>query len=356
MKSLNTAFWTRITTSVSVSDRSLPVFRILLACWILLFHFESWFWIGELPDYLMMEPVLSLANVLRSYPDATLMYALDIFRLLLVACLLFGIRARSAGITLFVVSIFSKSLQYTLGSIEHDFLLYFLLFILSFSNWGTELALIPDSRRKAYSSGLLLGIFALCLTWGMFTAGFLKALVWIDFDTGTSGFMRWLTEGYYSMERNHFLTGFMLGVDWKWLEIMDYLAVVFELTPLIFLLRSRKAWITWILVAVAFHFINVLVLNINFMTHLLVYAVFIDWGRLYDVFVRIFQRYKAWLYAVAGVIVLARFSDILFGKAYFNLLFYFTADYYLTHLIFGMVILCLLAYRLVIEFRRAGKF
>ena len=352
MKKLNEIFWTRIGNNVAVSELSLPVFRIFTGLWILIFHFESYAWLGQLPDYLMQEPVLSTSNLLRSYPDPFFMMMIDAVRLLSVIFLLFGIRARYAGMLFFFLSIYAKSVQYTLGSIEHDFLLYLLLFVMSFSNWGSQLALVPDRVREGFSNRTLMAIFALCLCWGMFTAGYLKAFIWIDFDTSTNGCMRWLTEGYYSIERNHFLASYMFKVDWKYLEVLDYLAVVFELTPLLFLWINRKAWLTWILIAVVFHFVNILFMNINFMTHLLVYAVFIDWGALANWILRLMDSYKWWVFSMIGVIICCRFIDIFYGKMYFDLLFYFSNDYYYMHLIVGLIIWSLLAYRLVVELRR----
>mgnify|MGYP000482062370 CR=1 FL=1 len=351
MRMLNTFFWKRIAENVKVDLKSLPVFRIIAACWILLFHFETFVWLGDLPDFLMKEPLVGLSNIFRAYPNKEIMYAIEMIRLVSVIFILLGVKARSSGVVFFVLTLYCKSMQYTLGSIEHDFLLYLLILVMSFSGWGTQLALIPDRVINRKWLNFSLSFLAICLCWGMFTAGIMKALIWVDFNVETSGFMRWLTEGV-GMERNRFLTMHMLNADWRLLEVMDYLAVIFELTPLLALLFNRKVWLYWLLVAVTFHFVNILVLNINFRTHLLVYLVFIDWSGLFSYLQGLYKRHKTGIVLTSIVLFSLRFVELVLGRTDHNLVLIFFKDQYLGHLLFGLVLWVLVGYRLIIEIRR----
>lgn len=353
MVKLNTIIWKRISSNVEVSIDSLAIFRIIVALWILFFHFETFSWIGDLPDFLMKEQILSIANTHRSYPPITTFYILDFIRLTSILFLLLGIKARIFGIVFFVITIFCKSYQYSLGSIEHDFLLFFLIFLMSFTNWGTTVAIFPDRKDFWLRDKFSLAILAISIVWGMFTAGFMKGINWVDLDIETSGILRWVTEGYYSLERNRFLTEHVLSMDWRVLEILDYLAVCLELSPIIFLLYNRKAWLTWILIAVGFHLANIFLLNINFMSHFLVYAVFIDWGKFRSLIEKILENYKNIIMVTIVLVFILRFYDVFFGSNNQNLIFYLSKDFYLAHLFFGIAMWIVLGILLIREINGA---
>lgn len=63
---------------------------------------------------------------------------------------------------------------------------------------------------------------------------------------------------------------------------MDFIAVAFELSPLLFLLTSKKAWRAWILIACLFHTFNTLMLNINFISIGIIYLAFADFTHLFN--------------------------------------------------------------------------
>jgi hypothetical protein len=63
--------------------------------------------------------------------------------------------------------------------------------------------------------------------------------------------------------------------------LFDYAAVALELSPLFFLLHSRKGWRVWLLIVCAFHLVNTLLLNIAFIENTMVYLAFIDFTGLY---------------------------------------------------------------------------
>jgi hypothetical protein len=56
-------------------------------------------------------------------------------------------------------------------------------------------------------------------------------------------------------------------------------AVALELSPFFFLLAGRVPWRAWLLVATCFHSGNVLLLNISFYPHVLIYLPFVAFAR-----------------------------------------------------------------------------
>jgi hypothetical protein len=131
----------------------------------------------------------------------------------------------------------------------------------------------------------------------MFTAGFDKALHWINFDLSTGGFLSWFYSGYYILDRKLLLAPLVYRVPPQLFKILDYAAVAFELSPFFFLLAGRTAWRAWLLVAICFHLANALLLNIPFYGQVLVYLPFValarSCGRL-DVGVRAANAVFSW--------------------------------------------------------------
>jgi hypothetical protein len=115
----------------------------------------------------------------------------------------------------------------------------------------------------------------------MFSAGFAKALRWINFDLSTSGFLSWFYSGYYTLDRKLLLAPLVLKVPPAFFKIADYAAVLLELSPFFFLLAGRAGWRAWILIATCFHLANALLLNIPFYIHVLVYLPFVALARFF---------------------------------------------------------------------------
>lgn len=341
--------WNRLSANTLTSPESKAMYRIILGIWILLINFETFEWIGELPNFLMKEFYLSIPNLIRQYPGKSVFMTLDIIRLVTVVGLIIGVKSRIMGIVFVFFTVVSKSYQYTLGSIEHDFVLMAMLLIMSFSNWGTRLALIPDKQVSANYVSYLQAMIAIVITWGMFTAGFLKALIWVDFDLSTSGFMRWYTSGYYALERNRFLAPYIM--DWNWIitEFFDYAAVFFELSVVFFLAVSRKSWKIWIIMALVFHLANIFLLNINSYVLPILYACFIDWQFLIRPLKLFWQRFKYYLLIILTLVISFRIIEIFSSNGYWNIFLHLSKDYYYLHLWFGIVINTILLALLVRE-------
>jgi hypothetical protein len=214
--------------------------------------------------------------------------------------------------------------QYSFGKIDHENLIYALLFCMAFSDWGCGLALWPDKMMKSEWAGKSLAVLSVFICFAMFTAGFGKALVWVDLDTSTSGFLGWSQRGIIEQGRNYLLSDLVASFPPFLLEAIDYIAVIFELSPIIFLLYSKSAWKIWLLVACFFHLGNTLFLNIPFMSHSLLYLVFVDFSWLYDKIYKLFSVKHLKLKIVPCFILLLILRIVLFfnqqsplyGKSY----------------------------------------
>ena len=153
---------------------------------------------------------------------------------------------------------------------------------MAFIDLGVPYALVPDRRINPKVTARALATAGVLIAFGMFTAGFDKALHWINFDLSTGGFLSWFYSGYYTLDRNLLLAPFVLKLPPQSFKILDYAAVAFELSPFFFLLAGRAGWRAWLLVATCFHLANALLLNIPFHTHVLVYLPFVAFARFFE--------------------------------------------------------------------------
>ena len=270
--------WRKAENASENDDQSLSMLRILYGLFIVLFAtkaYPSYSWIGKVPQSLFLPPFLSLGNFFDGFPSYSWLLAIDISLIICTICLLLGVKARYAGILFSLFYIIGSSFQYSFGKIDH--LIMFPVFILglSFTNWGVDYALVPDKKVSKQLQKRVLAILAVLLCFGMFTAGYEKALNWIDFDLEKGGFLSWFYPGFFNEGRKYLLAPFVLLVPPQTFEIFDYFAVVFELSPMIALLAGRKWWQLWLLVASIFHLSNILLLNISFNTHAPIYLSFI---------------------------------------------------------------------------------
>ena len=152
---------------------------------------------------------------------------------------------------------------------------------MAFSGWGSKWSIDAKwGRVKDAVQGWPLTLLALLLGFGFFSAGFPKLLRWADFDLATQGARSWLVNGWYGMDRRELLAPMFMGINnpYFW-ETVDLLAVTFEVGFMFSLVR-RGLFRTFLFIAVMFHFVNVLMLNIGFLTLLPVFLVLAPWERL----------------------------------------------------------------------------
>ncbi|MGB0414383.1 MAG: hypothetical protein ACPGJU_08030 [Coraliomargarita sp.] len=269
------SIWERIIASSELTDTTLRACRLLLPGLYLLIYLPSYNWIANMPDAWYDPAPLSSAMFFSSFPDLWILQITQTLLVLCLALLMAGVKPRLTGLLFCGLHLFITSFEYSAGKIDHVAHLFLLCFFsFSLGNWGSS---IPTKFRLPIPCGTLL---ALLLTFGMFTAGFEKAIRWIDFNSNTSGFLSWYFSGYYNLGRDQLLAPFVTEIPKLGLEFMDYSAVALELSPLACLLLGRRYWITWCAIACSFHAGTTLLLNISFPYQFFGYLPFIIPGYL----------------------------------------------------------------------------
>ena len=290
-------FWRRVQQSVTIPAESLGVFRWVFGLYSLAFEATHYTFIDLAPRAFFDPPLFSLARLFSGFPPAPFFRVLDIAALIALAAVTIGFRTRAAGIGLLLLKLVGAHFHYSFGKIDHDILFLAILGCMTLSDWGRYYSVDARARSRASGSherGVML--FAVLLAFGMFSAGLPKALTWIDFDLDTSGVLSWYYPNRFSLARELLLAP-ELGSAPAWLtEAADYAAPLLEVGAFAALLIARRTWLSWLLAATVFHVLNVLVLNINFVSYAVLYTCFADLSR----FGPFCQR---WARALAGLTI-----------------------------------------------------
>jgi hypothetical protein len=268
--------------ATATDTRSLAIYRILFGCWMILF-FRSWAWIADAPPTFFIPPFLSLANLFHSFPPLVFFRTLDVLSLLFACMLTIGLKTRFSTIGLLLVKMAGSSFMFSFGKIDHLILIPCALFAMSFSEWGAHWSvdsLLRKTRPQPPARETDLALLGVFIAFGFFTAGYGKALVWLDFNTDTGGFLAWLLVRYHTTGSTFLLASWAVHFPWpRMYEALDICGVVFEL-GFFWALMQRRRWQAWIAVWCGFHLLNTLVLNIPFLPYALVVMAFVPWTAL----------------------------------------------------------------------------
>lgn len=314
---------------------------------MLAFYMPTFNWLSEIPKAFFHPPFLSIASLFPTFPGKEFFLVLDGIVLASLVCVVMGIKARASSLVFCITCLIGLNFQYSLGKISHTILAYLLFGCFAFSGWGRYLAVWKDKESKLDNPAKCLSLFAVLLCFGMFTAGFEKALQWIDFDLRYNGFLSWSLNSIFRDYKYHLLAPFVRYFPVPVLEVFDYMAVMFELSPLLFLLHSKSSWKVWLLIASVFHFTNALLLNIPYPMHIIVYLAFIGFKWLYNHLTRILSnRTFKWYGGIAiSIVVVARLAEIVVGQDIISMMFsvdqIFLFHLYFTLLLWGLVIVLL---------------
>lgn len=279
---LNNKFWFRVSKSTQADVRSVCVYRIMAGLSLLTINYKNIAWIGNSPQAFFKPPLLSLAVLFKGFPSPVFFSAMEVLLIIAALFITVGIKTRISTFAYIIISVFTLNFKYSFGKIDHEIMSNVLLLCMSFSGWGRYLAIVPDKIKNTDSAEKSLSLLSVLLCFAFFSAGFEKAVGWINFDVNSNGSGRWFYVGYYILERQYLLAPFVAHMPFWIFKVMDFLAVPFELSPLFFLLSSKKAWRFWLLIACTFHIANTLVLNINFIGLAIIYLAFIDYTKLFS--------------------------------------------------------------------------
>lgn len=288
---LNEVFWKTILNTTEVRPDSLPALRIFISLFWLLFCFPNFTWISEFPDRLFFPPIFSIGFFFEGFPSSESLLVLNLLILIANVCLILGIKSRYAGLLFVVLNLICYTFHFSFNKIDHNTNIpLVLVFLMSFTNWGTRLALVPDTPTEEDNGNKCLALSALVLSLAFLTAGVPK-LAWLNTDFSRNGMGSWFYPRYFREAQQYMLTDFTFYKFPFWaFKIMDYIALIFEMLFLVWLMKSRKMWKTWIIIACFFHMTNVILLNIGgFISMAIVYVSFFDFSPVFDFLNKKFQ-------------------------------------------------------------------
>ena len=271
-KELYSNIWNRIISTTKVDSGIISNYqKIFIIAFLIMFFPSTDSWISNVPDALYNPPKISIATFFTGFPDP---WVIMTFNVLIVIGLVFiGLNRYTfiAGILTVVFLIIKFNLKFSLGKIDHNFLIIATLLCFTLGNWKAIKG--KENGRLPIPPETLLGIL---IAFAMFTAGYQKAIEWIDFDMSRNGFLSWFNPGYYAGGRDLMLAPMVLDFPPIVIELFDYIAVFFELSAIVILFTGKRLlWKKWVLFALLFHIVVLLFLNIMFLTHLMVYLPFL---------------------------------------------------------------------------------
>ncbi len=281
-----------VADTYSATARGLSLFRILFAFPIVFFSSgPRALWVTQYPDLFFFPPrPLSLLDctgtvqlgIICGFPSYWLILFLELGAALTAVFLLFGYWTVPTSILFTIFLITLNTFRYSFGKIDHDILFVVTPTILSFSGWGNYFSIDAMRGRKTEWSYPSYSLFflALAIGAGFLSAGFPKAVNWIDFNLSTSGVRSWVVNNYFVNGRTDLLAPiFAFTTNVYFWEAMDYVAVAFEV-GLALSVMYRPALNRFLVIAVFFHLMNYLMLNIPFALHLPIYAAFLPWKKV----------------------------------------------------------------------------
>lgn len=354
MNKINQLFWSRVVNTVNVSVESVCVFRIIAGLFLLCCQAATFGWIGGIPKALFDPPLFSAAILFKQFPGTAFFVLLDIVLLITALCITLGIRTRVSTFIYVICSFLALNFAYSFGKIDHSILLYVMLICMSFSGWGTKLAVVPDKVKKFDAPAKSLSLFAAIICFSFFTAGINKAFHWINLDFERSGSATWYYFNYYFLERKYLLAPYFGKIPWGVFKAMDFATVLFEFSPIIFLLISRKTWMLWISFVYVFHVFNLSILNIPFFYHCLIYLCFIDYAYLYEKAKAFIAKRKLLIIGFLTVVIAFRLYNIVSFKGG-DLLFVplsQTAAMYYSYLVCWLLTTFFVFSRTILKWRR----
>lgn len=285
MPSLTSRFDRWIFDSYEATPAGLALYRITYAAFALLFvapghgRYASFTSLATLPDALFLPPPgpMQLAS---GFPSSHFFEALHLCLSVALVAVLFGFYTRTASIATTVLFLVGYGFSYSAGKINHNMLFILLPAVMAFSNWGAaysfDASTSPTSRRVA---SWPITFIVLLVGFAMFTAGLPKILGgWLDLSTqATQGR---LARQFFVHGRRDLLAPVAIHLDWPLLwELFDIVTVCFEVGFLLAVLHPLATRV-FAAGAIAFHTGVMLVLNIAFSFHFIVYAAVLPWTRI----------------------------------------------------------------------------
>ena len=270
------------------SAEALGFYRIVYILFsIFIIGVPSWMSLSNLPDLLYNPPFYSIGILFSGFPNYYFFLFITISVFVLHFFILFGYKTKISSVLLTILLIVGQTFAYSLGKIGHGRMItVWIPLFMGLSGWGAAFSI--DNKMQKHCSvlpktrGWPVFMLVSMLAFGMFSAGLPKLLGgWLEVSSQAvyAHFLR----GYYIIGRQEFIAPYVLSLSSKlfW-ESLDYFGVFFELFFLFVIIRKKYLQF-YIVLAIIFHIVNLLLLNISFMSNLPIYILFVNFNRLLNI-------------------------------------------------------------------------
>jgi hypothetical protein len=215
-------------------------------------------------------------RLLPEAPSVAILFVLQAAEAVALAALLVGWRTRVASWAVALVGTVGSGIIYSSGNLDHGFLPILMAALMSFSGWGAAWSVDAARGRTVEVAAWPIALLAWCLGLAMLGAAWPKVQAgWLRLDTHAA--RGHLVEEYVVNHRRQLLAGQAMRVsDGRLWEVLDYLTVLLEggFVVAVLWVRSTRVFVA---AAAVFHLAIILMMNISFVSNMVVYAAFVDW-------------------------------------------------------------------------------
>jgi len=220
--------------------------------------------LGSVPNYLYAPNSSSIAYYLiPSIPDEFVFLILNIIGTIAFVCILFGYKTKMSGVVFSLILIFECSILYSFQKIDHTFFNDLTFLVLGFTGWGSRVSVDEYLGKKSFINNVWLVNFTLLFFFAMFSAGIFKLMD----STYLNLYVHHVESLVFRYNKGtdfyNFLNGLIPFGNSFFAEILDYVAVFFELG--VFLVFINVRWsLIYIGLCCVFHIVNYKMLGIAF--------------------------------------------------------------------------------------------
>ncbi|MEM7104585.1 MAG: hypothetical protein AAF502_15720 [Bacteroidota bacterium] len=193
--------------------------------------------------------------------------------------LLFGFKTRISGVLHTCFLLVAFAFVFSFGNIYHLILWAIFPLVMSFTNWGNSFSidrLIGNSKRPV--EGWPIALMSYFIGFAFFTSGIAKMTGgWLNIEESAT--YQYLVLVTFQTGRLGFFNELLLDASNSFLwELIDWFVVWFE-TLFLFAVLKKSIFRWFCVFGIIFHFAILVLLEISFSIHLVVFLVFVEPGQ-----------------------------------------------------------------------------
>ena len=263
-------------TAYKFNTNQLGFYRILFISSLFLFNGIPQFTkiISLFPDgFFNPPPFFSL--FFNDIPPITYFQISDSLIYIGLISVLVGFCTKIAGIITSILIVISCGFLYSTGKIDHGFMIWFGLFIFSFTGWENSFSIdsIISNKKIKTVNNWPISLYSMALGFAFFTAGFIKFVSgWLSPNEAMlRGFF---LRNFYVQHKQDYLASYFENFNfYPFWETGDWFTILFEMLFLVSIF-----WVAnfrfFTLLAVSFHGAVLLLFNIAFSSYMIIYVLF----------------------------------------------------------------------------------